>query len=86
MINAAFPEAVDLKELHRLLKAEKIKAAFDKPPHEDFSDIPPHHFFYSNSQTGYNTEEAIETVSDMATRSIINLLTKQNDAFCVNKK
>jgi len=85
LINAAFPEAVDLKTLHRLLKEEKIYAAFDRPPNEDFSDLPPHVCFYSNSQTGFNTTDAIETVSDMATRSIINLLTKHNDTFCVNK-
>lgn len=86
LINAAFPEVVDLKVLHKLLKEEKIRAAFDRAPNEDFSALPANSFFYSNSQTGFNTTDAIETVSDMATRSIINLLTKGNDAFCVNKK
>lgn len=85
LINTSFPEVVDLKVLYKLLKTRKISAAFDKPPIEDFSSIPPNVFFYSNSQTAYNTVEALETVSDMATLSIINLLTKSHDIFCVNK-
>jgi len=86
LINTAFPEAVDLKELNKLLKSGKIRAAFDKQPLTNFSDIPDSNFFYSNAQTGFNTTDAIETVSEMATRSIINLLTKHDDAFCVNQK
>jgi len=85
LINAAFPEAVDNNEMFDLLKSEKIFVAFDKAPNNKIPELPPYRFFYSNSQTGFNTEEAIMTVSDMATRSIINLLTIGDDAFCVNK-
>ncbi|HEY8931412.1 MAG TPA: NAD(P)-dependent oxidoreductase [Mucilaginibacter sp.] len=85
IINTAFPEVIDLNSLKEQLVSKRLFAAFDRPPNIDFSMIPPEQFFYSNSQTGFNTFEAIETVSDMATRSLINLLTKHGDAFCVNK-
>ncbi|WP_299111960.1 NAD(P)-dependent oxidoreductase [uncultured Winogradskyella sp.] len=85
LINAAFPEAVDLKEMYKLLKDEKIFAAFDKAPDGKIPNFPANRFFYSNSQTGFNTQEAIDTVSNMTTQSIINLLLKKDDAFCINK-
>lgn len=86
LINAAFPEAVDLRALQRYIKEGRLRAAFDKKPDLDLSEFPPSDFFYSNSQTGFNTSSAIETVSDMTTRSIINLLSKGDDVFCVNKR
>jgi D-3-phosphoglycerate dehydrogenase len=85
LVNIAYPEAVDLSALRNYLKEEKFSCAFDRPPAEDFSEIPAHIFFYSNAQTAYNTVEAIETVSEMATCSLLNLLTKSDDAFCINK-
>ncbi|MCB9196782.1 MAG: hypothetical protein H6598_11210 [Flavobacteriales bacterium] len=85
LINTSYPEVVDLTEMYRLLKDEQIFAAFDKPPEGNIPDFPPHRFFYSNAQTAFNTEEAIKTVSDMTTQSIINLLTKGKDVFCVNR-
>lgn len=89
LINTSFPDIVDLKTLYELLEENKIRVAFDKKPEidssYDFSKFSPNNCFYSNSQTAFNTIKAIETVSEMATRSIINLLTVKNDTFCVNK-
>ena len=85
LINSSFPEIIDLKEMYQLLKKEQIFVAFDKAPEGEIPSFPSHRFYYSNAQTGFNTEEAIKTVSNMATQSIINLLTKEEDIFRVNK-
>jgi phosphoglycerate dehydrogenase-like enzyme len=84
LINNAYPEAVDLYSLERLLRAGKLTAAFDRPPGDNFSDIPMNVCYYSNSQTAFNTIQAVNTVGDMAVRSLVNLLLHKNDSFCVN--
>ena len=53
-------------------------------PHGDLSAYHPDHLTYSNGQTGFNTAEAIQDTSDRCTDSILNLLTKGNDADVVN--
>jgi len=85
LVNASYPDAVDEDALISKLKEEKISAIYDAPPKsEDFSSIPTSHWYCSNAQTAFNTFEALDTVSSMSVRSIINLLDSGNDLFKVN--
>jgi phosphoglycerate dehydrogenase-like enzyme len=69
----------------RLERSVQVGAP-DHPKVDRFTlkDLPPGHFFWSNSQTAYCTTSAIEIVGDMATKSLINLLTKEKDSHLVN--
>lgn len=84
IVNAAYPGAIAFDALRQHLATGRVLAAFDAAPSGVFSDLPPHIFFCSNMQTAFNTEDAINTVSAMAVRSLINLLTTGEDLFLVN--
>jgi D-3-phosphoglycerate dehydrogenase len=84
LINAAFADAVDSEALLAKIKAKEIRAAFDEPAHGDFSECEIGYYNFSNGQTAFNTQEALSDTSDRCTNSIINLLTKGQDADVVN--
>lgn len=84
LINAAFADAVDNEALLAIIKAKEIRAAFDEPAHGDFSECEIGNYNFSNGQTAFNTQEALSDTSDRCTNSIINLLTKGDDADVVN--
>ena len=84
LINAAFADAVDNEALLEKIKAKEIRAAFDEPAHGNFSECEIGNYNFSNGQTAFNTQEALSDTSDRCTNSIINLLTKGEDADVVN--
>jgi phosphoglycerate dehydrogenase-like enzyme len=84
LINAAFPEAVDIDALAGDLRSGRLRAAFDRPPSSVPMDLPVGHFVFSNSQTGFNTREANRRISDRVVASIINLLERGDDTDLVN--
>ena len=84
LINTSYPDAVDENALLERLSRNEISAAFDAPPkRQDFNDLPLSRWYSSNSQTAFNTDGAIETVSAMAVTSMINLLASGEDLFKV---
>ncbi len=84
LINVAFTDAVDFAALKKEIMSKRIRAAFDGTPNEEYSDLPIGGFFCSNLQTAYNTREAIATINEMATKSMINLLKTGEDRYLVN--
>lgn len=84
LVNAAFDTLVDNTFLKKELTEGRIRAIYDAPPEdEDFSGLPIYNWYSSNAQTGFNTEEAVETVSGMVTKSMLNLLSSGSDIFQV---
>ncbi len=65
---------------------QKVRAAADHLPREDFKTLPLDAFFYSNASTAYNTNEsANQKASDISADSMINLLNgKGKDRYVVN--
>jgi lactate dehydrogenase-like 2-hydroxyacid dehydrogenase len=85
LINCSFGRAVDQVALYDELSTGRLRAASDDPMGDvKFKDLPLHTFFCSNGQTAFNTFSAIQKVSDMATQSIINLLSTGKDEYRVN--
>lgn len=84
LVNCAYQDAVNLKALHKELKAGRIRAAFDSKLPDEFAKLPQGTLFYSNAQTGFNTRSAVRVTSEMVTRSILNLLKTGDDLFVVN--
>jgi phosphoglycerate dehydrogenase-like enzyme len=84
LIDVAKAELVDFDALKKEIKAGRLRAAYDAPPHGDYSDLPAWQFFCSNMQTAYNTIEANTTASNMATKTMINLLKTGEDKYLVN--
>jgi len=84
LINCGFTGAVNADALFTELQTSRIRAAQDDPVDDRFSSLPFSAWFSSNSHTAYNTHEANKTASDMATKSLLNILETGNDQFKVN--
>jgi phosphoglycerate dehydrogenase-like enzyme len=87
VVNVSYPEAVETRSLIKEIESGRLRAAFDFPPNDDYREacaIPPSRFFWSNDYAGYNTTSAARVIGDMATASMINLLTKGTDRHLVN--
>lgn len=85
LINTGSSETYNKDGLYELLAEQKARAAFDDPVEETrFEKLTADVWFYSNATTAYNTHEAAKTASDMATQSMINLLTTGQDDYRVN--
>ena len=85
VINAAFPDAVDIRALVSELEKGRLRAAFDAPAEgENLSSLPLATYNYSNSSTAFNTLESITDTSDRSTSSIINMLEQGDDPDVVN--
>lgn len=85
LINCGSTKTYNNDGLYDLLIDQKARAAFDFPINEHrFEKLTADTWFYSNTWNGYNTEEAAYLASDMATQSLINLLTTGTDDYRVN--
>lgn len=85
LINTGAEATYNHDGLYDLLVDQKARAAFDFPIDEDrFEKLTADVWFYSNAPTAFNTHEAAEIISDMATESLINLLTTGQDDYRVN--
>lgn len=89
LINCSFDGAVDMIALYEHLQSGRIMSAMDdtnsKPQDVGYNDLPLSVWYTSNAPTAYNTEYANKLASDIATDSIINLLTTGPDQYVVNK-
>lgn len=84
LINCGFTGGVNKDALYEELKRGRIRAAQDDPIDDRFNSLPTSIWFSSNGHTAYNTHEANKTASDMATQSLLSLLSTGNDQYKVN--
>jgi len=84
IVNCGFTGAVDADALFAELETGRIRAAQDDPVDERFNALPLSIWFSSNSHTAYNTHEANKKASDMAVKSLLNLLEDGSDEYRVN--
>jgi phosphoglycerate dehydrogenase-like enzyme len=84
LINCGFMGCIDRKALLPELMSGRLRAAEDGPADPAFSTLPLSVWYCSNAHTAYNTFEANKKASDMATESILNLLTAGRDQYRVN--
>jgi len=85
LVNTGAQETYNHDALYDLLIDQKARAAFDFPIEETrFEKLTADVWFYSNVTTAYNTHEAAQLASDMATESLINLLATGQDDYRVN--
>jgi phosphoglycerate dehydrogenase-like enzyme len=85
LVNIASRSLVDKDALFEELKSGRLRAVQDDAPlDEKFNDLPLSVWFNSNESAAYNTRGANKTASDMAVKSIINLLANGKDEFRVN--
>ncbi len=70
--------------LYEALTAGKIRAASDNSLDERFTKLPLSRWFNFMGSNAFNTEEAIQYMSDRATQTLINLLTTGKDENKVN--
>ena len=84
LVNCGFTGGVDADALLTELQKGRIRAVQDDPMDERFSTLPLSVWFNSNAHTAYNTHEANRRASDMAVRSLLNLLETGGDSYKVN--
>jgi phosphoglycerate dehydrogenase-like enzyme len=84
LINCGFTGAVNRDALLKELQNNRLRAAQDDPFDDAFDQLPLSAWFNSNAHTAFNTFEANKTASDMATRSLLNLLASGEDEYRVN--
>lgn len=84
LVNCGFTGAINNEALYKELKSGRLRAVQDDPVEPKFNDLPLSVWFSSNSHTAFNTHEANLKASDMATGSMINLLSTGNDRYKVN--
>ena len=84
IIDTSFHGAIDPQALFDELSKKRLRAAADHLPRDDFKTLPLDTFFYSNESTAYNTRDANKKASDIATDSMINLLSGKADRYVVN--
>lgn len=67
------------------LQSGRIRAASDYPPHsEEFKKLPISAWYCFNGSNAFNTSTELKITSDMATRSMLNLLATGQDQYRVN--
>ena len=85
LVDCSFGGSVDMDALHDELANGRLRAAFDSGSHDEkFKQLPLSTWYVSNSSTAFNTAYANQVASDMATESMINLLSGRNDQYKVN--
>lgn len=76
---------VDNEALIAELVSGRIRAVSDHPIHDKrLNDLPMNIWYCSNASNAFNTETELKLCSDMATESMINLLTTEEDKNKVN--
>jgi glyoxylate reductase len=86
LINTSFESAVDFEALYPELENGRLRAAHDGAVKDErYKSLPLNVWFNSNAHTAYNTHEANMVASDMATQSIINVLTTGKDRYVVHQ-
>lgn len=85
LVSILHKEIFEEDALYDQLSQGKIRAAFDIVSDiERFRSLPANIWYGSNGTAAYNVESALKRVSDMATQTLINLLTTGKDDNKVN--
>jgi phosphoglycerate dehydrogenase-like enzyme len=84
LVNCGFTGAVDKNALLTELKSGRLRAAHDDPLGDEFNSLPLGIWFNSNSHTAFNTHEANLVASNMAVKSVLNILKMGQDQYRVN--
>ncbi|MBC7836925.1 hypothetical protein H7X87_04085 [Acetobacteraceae bacterium] len=85
LISFMHPEIIDEAALLKALQSGHIRAASDYPAkNEVFKNLPFHTWYSFNGSNAFNTTTELKITSDMATQSLINLLTTGQDQYKVN--
>ena len=76
---------IDDNALLSELKTGRIRAVSDHPINDDsVKDIPLDIWYSFNASNAFNTFSGLKLTSDMATQTMINLLSEKDDAYRVN--
>lgn len=85
IVTASCESCVDQAALLAELKSRRLRAYLDfTPKSKEFMKLPLETFYCSNIKTSYNTSQANKLTSDMATKSLLNILAKGRDKYLVN--
>lgn len=84
IINTSFETAIDFDALYDELASGRIRAAHDGTVEQQRYKELPLGVWYNSKHTAFNTHEANKVASDIATQSIINLLSGNDDQYVVN--
>lgn len=84
IVNCGFTGAINSDDLYSELQSGRLRAFQDDQIDDRFDKLPIYNWNCSNMHTGYNTKEANKIASDMATKSILNLLKTGDDKYKVN--
>jgi phosphoglycerate dehydrogenase-like enzyme len=78
-------EVIDEEALLERLRGGRLRAISDDPiGSSGFKDLPMSAWFCFNGSNAFNTETEIKLTSDMATKSMLNLLKTGQDKYLVN--
>lgn len=86
-INCGGANSFNLGGLYTQITTKHARAAFDihhAIAEKRFTDLPLSSWFCTNKNAGFNTKQMLQSTSDMAVMSIINVLTKGTDPHVVN--
>ncbi|HSX30586.1 MAG TPA: NAD(P)-dependent oxidoreductase [Candidatus Saccharimonadales bacterium] len=86
-INTGGRDGFDLDALYERIANQQARAAYDVGGgmHEKrFEQLPLASWYSTNTNAGFNTRTMLESTSDMAVQSVINVLTTGSDQFVVN--
>ncbi len=81
LVNCGFTGGIDNNALFEELKNGRIRAFQDDKMDERFDKLPKDIWNCSNMHTAYNTYQANKLASDMATKSILNILDGKDDEY-----
>ena len=85
LVSFAHKGLIEESALLAELKKGRIRVASDYPMSDpDFNNLPLNNFYCFNGSNAFNTQASIKSISDMATESMINLLTTGEDKNKVN--
>lgn len=88
IVNAGNTAGYDLDALYERITKHGARSAFDVDggvKEERFLRLSPAQWWCTNANAGFNTKLTLQTGSDMATQSVINVLTSGDDTHIVNK-
>ena len=85
VVNVSHPGAIDYEALLDALQIGNIRAAADYPASiKGLDKLPLSTWYCHNASNAFNTISAIQSASDAATKSLLNLLETGDDAYKVN--
>lgn len=88
LINTGSHNNIDMGALYGRIANHGARAAFDihgGVQDERFVKLPLSSWYSTNENTAYNTKDCLETSSDMAVGSLLNVLTTGDDQYVVNR-